>query len=193
MVCFANGPISRRSSRTRGGDGDARASQGREEPPTRPMDRARRRGGEIRSHLDTHIETASSTLGLRANCEKNEERRERNVREDEERGRRRRGSIGTPRNARGWFQTLGMAFDRAKTPFQRSMGFPDAYTRTHFARLFSCRRAKTKKNIARKASRISPRARSRRAQKRARELRKDTSVRERGNAHLGGDVDSSAT
>lgn len=104
--------------------------------------------GEIRAHLATHVETASSTLGLRANCEKNEERRERNVRENEERRRRRRGVIGTPRSVRGGFKARERVCRRAKTPFQRSRRFPDAYARTHFARLFACRRAKTKKNIA---------------------------------------------
>ena len=153
--------------------------------------------GEIRAHLATHVETASSTLGLRANCEKNEERRERNVRENEERRRRRRGVIGTPRSVRGGFKARERVCRRAKTPFQRSRRFPDAYARTHFARLFACRRAKTKKNIAlifdAKAFRISPRARSRGAQKRARERGKDVLRRGRESAHLGGYVGSSAT
>jgi hypothetical protein len=90
-----------------------------------------------------------------------------------------------------------MVCHRARTPFQRSKRFPDAPTRTHFARLFSCRRAKTKKNIAlifdAKAFRISPRARSRGAQKRARERGKDVLRRGRESAHLGGYVGSSAT
>ena len=62
---------------------------------------------------------------------------------------------------------------------------------------FLCRRAKTKKNIAlifdAKAFRISPRARSRGAQKRARERGKDVLRRDRESAHLGGYVGSSAT
>ena len=153
--------------------------------------------GEIRAHLATHVETASSTLGLRANCEKNEERRERNVRENEERRWRRRGVTGTPRNARGRFKARDRVCRRARAPFQRSGRFPRRAHPDAFRRLFSCRRAKTKKNIAlifdAKAFRISPRARSRGAQKRARERGKDVLWRDREGAHLGGYVGSSAT
>jgi hypothetical protein len=128
--------------------------------------------GEIRAHLATHVETASSTLGLRANCEKNEERRERNVRENEERRRRRRGVIGTPRNARARFRARDRVCPRAQTRFQRSGRLPDAPTRTHFARLFSYDARKPKRTSrsfqGEGVPHFAPSAQPRRAETRAR-------------------------